>query len=861
MEDLVLLIVAAGLWLLVAPAWALVTAMRLRAEVRSLRAELAELRADASRPAVSPSASAEAMPPPVADAPAAPASPEAAAPVPPATVAGLAPARVEGLEQRLTQRWLVWLGGIALALGGAFVVKAAAEQGWLGPIVRMLAALAFGGGLVVLAERLRRRGIAGYVPMSLAAAGVSTLFAALWAGHALYGLLSAGPAFVLLAAVAALAVLLAWSHGPWLAALGLGGAFAVPALIDSVVPSPWTLAAYLLLPMAAGLVVLRYRPWPWLAWLVLVGTTLWLGLGLAAPWRADGPIIVLLLAASALFLLAPLWAVRNPLGRSGLDPVVSVAASAFALLMLLLHVSGQPSFGTSLGLLLLCVLPFLVGRISVVPRIAAAAPAVAAMLALLAWRLAPLSIGRELTGEAGIALPPLRLLPEQTASYVAWAAAIAAFYALAGPVSARGRQPGLWAVLSAAVPVVVLAIAYLRLSDLTPALSWSGLALALSLAELGLASWSVRHRTSPAILAAYAVGTVAALALACTLALERAWLTVALAAMLPAMGLIWRRLAVPGLRTAASALAILVACRVGLDPEMGRLLGTDGLSLGWIVYGLGLPLAAFLAASRLFHAAEADRLSAALATGALVLWLALAWALIRWLMHGSADPAAASLLAEWSLHGLVWLATGLGLLRRDRIAPWWPTRLGAALLCGLGGVAMLITLTDLNPLVTGGPVGRLPFANVLLLAYGLPALVLGLVARELALRTWDRPAAVVAALALSLVLLWLGLELRRSFHGTVLTGDTGSGESWAYTLLLLAYAAGLLAAGIRWSQRQLRLASLAVLMLAVAKAFLVDLGGLDGLWRAASFIGLGGCLVGIGFVYQRFVFDRPAEAS
>ena len=94
----------------------------------------------------------------------------------------------------------------------------------------------------------------------------------------------------------------------------------------------------------------------------------------------------------------------------------------------------------------------------------------------------------------------------------------------------------------------------------------------------------------------------------------------------------------------------------------------------------------------------------------------------------------------------------------------------------------------------------------------------------------------------------------------MLTGDTGSAESWAYTLLLLVYAAGLLVAGVLRSSRPLRLASLAVLMLAMAKAFLLDLGGLEGLWRAASFLGLGACLVGIGLVYQRFVFHRPADA-
>jgi uncharacterized membrane protein len=54
---------------------------------------------------------------------------------------------------------------------------------------------------------------------------------------------------------------------------------------------------------------------------------------------------------------------------------------------------------------------------------------------------------------------------------------------------------------------------------------------------------------------------------------------------------------------------------------------------------------------------------------------------------------------------------------------------------------------------------------------------------------------------------------------------------------------------------------LAVLVLAVLKVFLLDMSGLGGLWRVASFLGLGLSLIGIGWIYQRFVHrqrDKPA---
>jgi len=54
----------------------------------------------------------------------------------------------------------------------------------------------------------------------------------------------------------------------------------------------------------------------------------------------------------------------------------------------------------------------------------------------------------------------------------------------------------------------------------------------------------------------------------------------------------------------------------------------------------------------------------------------------------------------------------------------------------------------------------------------------------------------------------------------------------------------------------LRYASLGLVLLVTAKVFLWDMSDLTGLLRAVSFLGLGGTLVGIGLLYQRFVFRR-----
>ncbi|HEX9449132.1 MAG TPA: DUF2339 domain-containing protein, partial [Dongiaceae bacterium] len=56
----------------------------------------------------------------------------------------------------------------------------------------------------------------------------------------------------------------------------------------------------------------------------------------------------------------------------------------------------------------------------------------------------------------------------------------------------------------------------------------------------------------------------------------------------------------------------------------------------------------------------------------------------------------------------------------------------------------------------------------------------------------------------------------------------------------------------------LRHAAAGVILLVVFKVFLVDAAGLPGLYRVASFLGLGLCLITFGYLYQRFVLIKRA---
>ena len=78
-----------------------------------------------------------------------------------------------------------------------------------------------------------------------------------------------------------------------------------------------------------------------------------------------------------------------------------------------------------------------------------------------------------------------------------------------------------------------------------------------------------------------------------------------------------------------------------------------------------------------------------------------------------------------------------------------------------------------------------------------------------------------AATSIVLMLVYLTLEVRTIFQGSVLTGRIMSdAEDYTYSAVWLAFGVALLAAGIVLKSQPARLASAAVVILTIAKVFL-----------------------------------------
>lgn len=158
-----------------------------------------------------------------------------------------------------------------------------------------------------------------------------------------------------------------------------------------------------------------------------------------------------------------------------------------------------------------------------------------------------------------------------------------------------------------------------------------------------------------------------------------------------------------------------------------------------------------------------------------------------------------------------------------------------------------------NPLWAEQAVGQVPIANLALAAYAV-ALV-GLYQLSRIGGEWlGRGRIAVEPIAMTLIFMLALTLLRQIFAGSIMPPVPMSGtEDLLRSLLGIVVAIGFLAWGAKTGKRSWRIGSMVLMVLAVAKVFLIDAAGLEGLLRIASFMALGFSLIGIGWVYSRLL--------
>jgi uncharacterized membrane protein len=618
MDGLFVLIV---LLLLAAPVIGIVTLIKTitdRNLLRQLDARVKALEGARVAPRAATPATAEPAPAPapasIVVAPVEPA-PSPAPPTPPPTSVPLSsPSPVQsstpqkiGFEEKFGTRWVVWVGGVALALGGVFLVRYTIQQGLIGPGVRIFLGALLALALVGVGEWSRRTeklsALAGvpsaHIPGTLTAAGTTVAYATVYAAYGLYGFLPPAAAFILLGAVALLTLGAALLHGPALAGLGVIGAYLAPMLVASAEPDFWSLYVYIAVVNAAAFALARFRMWRWLAIAAVVLGALW-----TLPGMQPDAIIALgahifhTLAGFALvatFLVCGL--LYGPPTAPGLIDRLSTLALAVYLLaaaFLVLASRHDPAALTAFVVLT-------VATAAIAWRTEAAAGAVPVAAILAALVMAHWAVHMNVQGLLAPSGPAAPAIPEPErydyGSHLILAAGWAVLFG-AGGFLAQGRSqralvPMLW---SAAVfaPLAMLVALYYRIAQLDRSLPFAALALLVA-AVFALATETlVKREPRPGAMAAsamFATGTLGALALAFTFALEKGWLTIALALTVPGIAWVVDQRPLPWLRWLAAIMVGVVAARIGYEPRIvGADLGTAPV-FNWLLYGYGVPAA------------------------------------------------------------------------------------------------------------------------------------------------------------------------------------------------------------------------------------------------------------------------------
>jgi len=408
-----------------------------------------------------------------------------------------------------------WIAGVFLTIGAVLFLRYSIDHGWLSPPVQMAIGLLAGAALLIVCELKAARQYA-VTANALDAAGLAILFATVFAGHARWSLVGLVPAFLLMAVVAGLAVLLALRRDSlFIAALGLLGGFATPALLSTGADRPAVLFSYLLL-LNAGLAWVAFRKrWVLLSVASLVLTTLyqwgWVvrflageNLGLAAGIFLVFPLV---------FAAVPALASREP--GAGEDVFGRTAAVAAALPALFaLYVAGVGAYGEHWGLLFGFLAVFDAGLFVLAvfrgPALLHVISGIATLAVLGAWfvnSLTPDLIGPGLTAAVGFSL------------FYFFAPALAGHFREPAPLEARLAALGLLG------HVLLLFVATQRSLSVPPD---AGAAVALALVTVAATVAARRSGASDveAVALALGQGTIIAFAFVAT---DAPWPAAALA--------------------------------------------------------------------------------------------------------------------------------------------------------------------------------------------------------------------------------------------------------------------------------------------------------------------------------------------
>lgn len=800
----------------------------------------------------------------------------------------------------------IWIGGLTLAIGGLYLAKYSIDAGLLGPRARTILGFMFGLALTIAGEWTRRRpdrfSLAGFenanIPAILSGAGIFIMFGAVYAAHALYGLIEPTSSFIILAILALFSLGISLLHGPILASIGLVASYAVPFLINSNSANIPVLAIYIAMVSAAVMYVAWYRGWLWCA-LASVAAMFGYSMMMHASVGETHSITLglYILATIAITHVSLVISVhdRNPETEMALDRIPTIALSIL-FLPVLFHLGwDQGLFAETLETVLLLAIPMAITYSFPSLRFVLFVPAVLAVL-----RFATIQFGNEngvydvSSGyfATGFSIENLfshfkyvsvqASLALRMETYGAIATAIMIALLVGSSIAAkRSSARGYFVAVAASVIIAMFMAIYIRADGGVYFQRTLPLAAVILFAAFhAQANWL--NRILPRDIAktdkaesegrdsAIASSLIASLVMAATfvsIIFSGAGLTIALGLITAATMLTYMRYPIKSLRVFALVAVVPYVARLTWEPFIDRNVLSDAAPFfNVLLLGYGIPMFGFIFASYIATRDKNDVWAQALQAVAIIS----AVITVTMIALHAIDPlfefnSYRSALAASATLVMIGGAFSLGFTRiahsqgqsRMRVFRWAAEGLGILGMI-VGALSLFIVLNPISPIAdweyprNSIYMGDGLLFNLIGYAYALPFVLFALIiwlGKNSKSKIYQWSALAFTALLASF---WINLTIRHFYHGVEIShAPVTQSENYTYSIVWLLIGILVLYLGIRWREQLLRKISGLIILAVVLKAFLIDMSNLEGVLRAISFIGLGITLMGIGFVYQR----------
>lgn len=751
------------------------------------------------------------------------------------------------------ENWMVWLGGLCVGLAGIFLVRYSMDAGLLGPTQRIIGAFGLGTGLHILAEWLRRKNMGTHPAFAALAGGASiTLYAATLAALHLYQLLSPTIAFSILTVISLFTMVLALRDGPVLAIIGILGGYVVPILVSDNSGNIVGAMIYGLIISAAALLLLRYVYRPWLWYGMLAGALGWWGLSLNMV-EADGfrGGYLAILAYGMLAIPSFDWLLCKDDDDCEPEYTASGPLSAFfqpVSIGLILTIVAQTcsivveSFSSQAIILwaplYLVILLASGSRKTVLPL-----PWLSLAAGWFAWLYCGVDFDGEVIRFSGIGL-------EAQKDFLLFAVAMAFLYSGVSWWVSRGKTfSHMRYSLIALAPLVWFALAYLLVTDLSVRWEWSLGGAVLAAVYISVANYCERKEPGCGqgmwlILAGHF-----SFSLAAAMFVRQASLTLVLAVQIISLVYVMNMYKMNGLKWVVKGVLALIVVRLTLNPFLLHYPSDIHWSL-W-TYG-GTTLCCVLASLLLTQEQPLKKWLEAVSLHLFVLFLA---AETRYLLYDGNIFIKEYSLVEASINTMLWSALGLVYYYRCLISDFlerYYLFCSQILIC-LAVANYTAVLTVLNPLWDWGSIGHTPVFNLLLLAYGVPVVMAGV-----CLYFYDKKYQKYSAAMSGLTLFaFVNMEIRHLWQRDMnVQLPVSDGELYTYSIAWLFMAIVTILTSAKMNLPKVNKVGMALLLVVIAKIFLIDMSDLEGLLRVASFMGLGLSLLGLAFLYQKITVNE-----